>query len=284
MAVNQITAQFRTQYNDEFKYDYDREPSLLKQCVRNDGAQHGETVKWDKVGASDAANVRSRDGLIPVSQLGLSQISGTMEEHFKKYQIDSFDLFRANPNTRSAHARKGRASINKSIDQSIIDALDGSSNAINSGSAIDFGTKNTFLTWIAELMDDDVDVNGNLWGLITPKAWLQMETITEFNSIDYNEFKPLVDGAPPVGQYRKWLGVNWIRHTGLTGKGTSAAKCYMFSGDAIGHQIDGEPQTHMYYEDEEDRYGTWVKVIHCAALVLTNGVQRAVHDDTAAIA
>jgi hypothetical protein len=284
MAVNQITAQFRTQYNDEFKYDYDREPSLLKQCVRNDGAQKGETVKWDVVGASDAANVRSRDGLIPVSQLGLSQKTGTMEEHFKKFQIDSFDLFRANPNTRSAHARKGRASINKAIDQSIIDALDGSSNAINSGSAIDFGTKNTFLTWIAELMDDDVDVNGNLWGLVTPKAWLQMETITEFNSIDYNEFKPLVEGAPPVGQYRKWLGVNWLRHTGLTGKGTSAAKCYMFSGDAIGHQIDGEPMTHMYYEDEEDRYGTWVKVVHCAALVLTSGVQRAIHDDTAAIA
>jgi hypothetical protein len=284
MAVNQITAQFRTQFNDEFKYDYDREPSLLKQCVRNDGAQKGETVKWDVVGASDAANVRSRDGLIPVSQLGLSQKTGTMEEHFKKFQIDSFDLFRANPNTRSAHARKGRASINKAIDQSIIDALDGSSNAINSGSAIDFGTKNTFLTWIAELMDDDVDINGNLWGLITPKAWLQMETITEFNSIDYNEIKPLVEGAPPVGQYRKWLGVNWLRHTGLTGKGTATAKCYMFSGDAIGHQLDGEPMTHMYYEDEEDRYGTWVKVIHCAALVLTSGVQRAIHDDTAAIA
>ena len=30
MAVNQITAQFRNQYNDEFKYDYDREPSLLQ--------------------------------------------------------------------------------------------------------------------------------------------------------------------------------------------------------------------------------------------------------------
>ena len=232
MAVNQITSQFRTQYNDEFKFDYEREPSLLKQTVRNDGAQHGSTVKWDVVDPSDAANVRTRDGLIPVSQLGLSQATGTMEEHFKKYQIDSFDLFRANPNTRAAHARKGRASINKSIDQAIIDALDGSSNAINSG----------------------------------------------------NDIKPLVEGAPPVGQYREWLGVKWIRHTGLTGKGGATAKCYIYDMNAIGHQIDGEPQTHMYYEDEEDRYGTWVKTIHCAALVLPRGVYRAVHDDTASIA
>ncbi len=284
MAVNQITAQFRTQYNDEFKYDYDREPALLKQCVRNDGAQKGSTVYWDVVDPSDAANVRTRDGDIPVSQLGLSQKSGTMEEHFKKFNIDAFDLFRANPNTRAAHARKGRASINKAIDQSIIDVLDGSSNAINSGSAIDFGVKSTFLTWVSQLMNADVDWNGNVWGLVTPNAWLQMETINDFVSIDYNDMKPLVEGAPPVGQYRKWLGVNWLRHTGLTGKGTSTAKCYIFSGDAIGHQIDGEPQTHMYYEEEQDRYGTWVKVVHCAALVLTRGVYRAVHDDTASIA
>jgi hypothetical protein len=111
-----------------------------------------------------------------------------------------------------------------------------------------------------------------------------METINDFVSIDYNDMKPLVEGAPPVGQYRRWLGVNWLRHTGLTGKGGATAKCYIFSGDAIGHQIDGEPQTHMYYEEEQDRYGTWVKVVHCAGLVLTRGVYRAVHDDTASIA
>ena len=284
MAVNQITSQFRTQYNDEFKFDYEREPSLLKQTVRNDGAQHGSTVKWDVVDPSDAANIRTRDGLIPVSQLGLSQATGTMEEHFKKYQIDSFDLFRANPNTRAAHARKGRASINKSIDQAIIDALDGSSNAINSGNAIDFGVKSTFLTWVSQLMNADVEWNGNIWGVITPNAWLQMETIADFVSIDYNNVKPLVEGAPPVGQYREWLGVKWLRHTGLTGKGGATAKCYIYDMNAIGHQIDGEPQTHMYYEDEEDRYGTWVKTTHCAALVLTRGVYRAVHDDTASIA
>jgi hypothetical protein len=284
MAVNQITAQFRSQYNDEFKFDYDREPSLLKQTVRNDGAQKGGTVYWDIVGASDAAHVRSRDGRIPVSQLGLSQVSGTLEEHFKKFQIDSFDLFRANPNTRSAHARKGRASINKAIDQSIIDQLDASSNAINGGSAIDFGVKSTFLTWTTSLQNADVDWNGNIWGLVTPNAWAQMETINDFVSIDFNDMKPLVEGAPPLGQFREWLGVKWIRHTGLTGKGGATAKCYIYSGDAVAHQIDGEPQTHMYYEDEEDRYGTWVKVIHVAKLALTSGVYRAVHDDTAAIA
>jgi hypothetical protein len=284
MAVNQITAQMRTKYNDEFKYVYDRKASFLKQTVNSQGVQNGSTVVWDVVGASDAANVRTRDGLIPVSQLGLSTATGTLEEHFKKFQIDSFDLFRANPNTRTAQATNGVASINKAIDQAIIDQLDASSNAINSGSAIDFGVKSTFLTWVTSLQNSDVPWDGRVWGAITPNAWAQMETINDFVSIDYNEMKPLVEGAPPPGVFREWMGVKWIRHTGLTGKGTSAAKCYIYHEDAIGHQISGEPQTHMYYEDEEDRYGTWVKVIHVSKLILTTGVYRAVHDDTASIA
>jgi hypothetical protein len=284
MAVNQITSQMRTKYNDEFKYVYDRKASYLKQTTNSQGVQNGSTVVWDVVGASDAANVRTRDGLIPVSQLGLSTATGTLEEHFKKFNIDSFDLFRANPNTRTAQATNGVGSINKAIDQAIIDQLDASSNAINSGNAIDFGVKSTFLTWTTALQNSDVPWDGRIWGVLTPNAWAQMETINDFVSIDFNAMKPLVEGAPPPGVFREWMGVKWIRHTGLTGKGGATAKCYIYHEDAIGHQINGEPQTHMYYEDEEDRYGTWVKVIHVAKLILTTGVYRAVHDDTAAIA
>jgi hypothetical protein len=284
MAVNQITSVFRDQYNDEFKMDYDRNQSLLKQTVRNDGAQKGETVYWDVVDPSDAANIRTRDGDIPVSQLGLSQVSGTMEEHFKKFRIDKFDLFRGNPNTRNAQLMKGRSSINKAIDQSIIDQLDATSVAINSDSAIDFGVKSTFLTWTTTLWNNDVEPDGNVWGLITPNAYAQMETIDDFISQDYNDIKPLVEGAPPIGQFRKWLGVNWIRHTGLTGKGGAAAKCYIYHGTAIGHQIDGEPETYINYDGGQDRYETWVKAVHCAAKILTRGICRAVHNDTAAIA
>lgn len=284
MAVNQITSQFRTKYNDEFKMDYDRTQSLLRQTVNSRGAQNGSSIVWDVVGASDAANVRSRDGLIPVSQLGLSQVTGTLEEHFKKFQIDSFDLFRANPNTRSAQSARGIASINKAIDQAIIDQLDASSNAINSGNAIDFGVKSTFLTWTTAMRNLDVPWDGRVWGLVTPAAWAQMETITDFVSIDYNAVKPLVEGMPSPGQYREWMGVKWIVHTGITNVTAATAKCYIYHEDAIGHQISGEPQTHMYYEDEEDRYGTWVKIVHCAKKILDDGIYRAVHDDTASIA
>jgi hypothetical protein len=284
MAVNQITNVFREQYNDEFKMDYDRNQSLLKQTVRNDGAQKGEVVYWDVVDPSDAANVRTRDGDIPVSQLGLSQVSGTMEEHFKKFRIDKFDLFRGNPNTRNAQLMKGRSSINKAIDQAIIDQLDATSVAINSDAAIDFGVKSTFLTWTTTLWNNDVEPDGNVWGLVTPNGYAQMETIDDFVSIDYNEIKPLVEGAPPIGQFRKWLGVNWIRHTGLTGKGGATAKCYIYHGTAIGHQIDGEPETYINYDGGQDRYETWVKAVHVAKSILTRGICRAVHNDTAAIA
>ena len=168
MAVNQITSQFRTQYNDEFKFDYEREPSLLKQTVRNDGAQHGSTVKWDVVDPSDAANVRTRDGLIPVSQLGLSQATGTMEEHFKKYQIDSFDLFRANPNTRAAQARKGRASINKSIDtKSLIVSIWRYAFGVMTPQMLPFHSTSAFISWETQVRNVD----------LTPKSMALPELI-----------------------------------------------------------------------------------------------------------
>lgn len=284
MGVNQITEQFRTKYNDEFHYDYDREPSILKQTVRSDGAQNGSTVYWDRVDPSDVAQERTRDGLIPVSQLGLGQGSATMKQHFRKFQIDSFDLFRANPGTRTAHAKSGRSSCNKAIDQEIINVLDSATNQQNSGNAVDFGSKGSIIAWVAALRNRDVNRDGKIWGVVTPNAWAQMETIDEFVSSDYVDVKPFVEGAPPIGQYRTWLGVKWLEHTGLTGKGGAAAKCYVYHSDAIGHQIDGgDPMTHMYYEEEEDRYGTWVKVVHCAGLVLDRGIERAVHNDTAAI-
>src|SRR3546814_13796820 len=34
---------------------------------------------------------------------------------------------------------------------------------------------------------------------------------------------------------RSWLGVNWMRHTGLPGKGTASAVCSTYHKNALGH-------------------------------------------------
>ena len=118
--VNQITAQFRTMFQDEFAFDFERTMAKMRVAVHSKGVVNGETAKFDVVDPSDEAIEKTRDGRVPKSDLGLSQVTATLRKPQKKYQIDNFDLFRANQNTRSAMNMRGRSSINKAIDKLIL--------------------------------------------------------------------------------------------------------------------------------------------------------------------
>lgn len=281
MSVNTISALERTKYVDEFKDDFEREKTLLKRCVRSDGLLNAGTVTWDVIGLTEEAESRTRDGNIPEGQLPFSQVTATPKEHFKKYRIDSFDAFRTNPNVRGMQYKKAMAACNRAIDKEIITQLDASSQAINSGNAITFAALATFLDWTTTLWNNDVPNDGRVWGVLTPKAYGQMLRINEFKSSDFITVRPMENGIPAMG-YRRWLDVNWITHTGLTGKGTSTADCFIFHEHALGHQIAGDPEIHAYYYEPQDRSEVWAKIWHCAKLCLPRGVVKARHDDTAA--
>lgn len=287
-GVSTIDATFRTMYNDEFKYDFERTTSKLKLGVRTDGLQKGDTVKWDKVGVGDTANKRGRNGNIPISELDNSQVSATTEEHFKKYRIDTFDEFRANPNIRTAMSKRGIGSIHRAQDQMIIDAMDASSTAITastdgaSNQAVALYQLKTVSYWMSFLLEADVPFDdGEIFAVISVKASLQMQRIAEFKSVDYVDMKVMPDA--PATRVMRWQGVNWIPHNGLTGKGTAACKMYMWHKSALGHQDNGEPQAHPYYYEPEDRFECWFKCMHVAKTILSRGIVQFYHDDTAAL-
>lgn len=281
MSVNQVDVLFRTKYLDEFRMDYDREKSILAQTTRKDGIVGAETVKWDIVDPSDEAQEKTRDGKIPTSQLGLSQVSATLRNIHKKFQIDDFDAFRTNPNIRTAMSRKGIAAINKGVDNKIVTTLDSTSVVLNSGSAVSFSTFGTFLNWTTTLWNNDIPNDGRVWGIVTPNANAQMMRITEYKSQDFVPIGAVAEGQRTMG-YREWLGVKWLMFTGLTGRSTATAKCYIYHEDAIGHMLSGDP-TPVPFINEEDAYsGIRYEAKDAAAITLPRGICRAVHDDTAA--
>jgi len=288
MSVSTIDNTFRTIYSDEFKFDYERDIAKLKMAVRSDGLVRGDTVKWDVVDPGDTANTRGRNGDIPVSELGLSQVSGTPAEIFKKYRIDSFDEFRNNPNVRAAMSKRGRASINRGIDQAIIDAADASATAITastdgaSNQAVGLFTLKNVSYWMSFLLEADVPFDdGNIWAVISVKAALQMQRIAEFKSADYVDMKVMPDA--PATKVLRWQGVNWLTHNGLSGKGTSSCKMYMWHQSALAHQVSGEPEAHPYYYEPQDRFECWFKASHVAKTTLSRGIVRFYHDDAAAL-
>ena len=279
MSVNQISDIDRIAYNEEFKVDYEREKSLLSKCVRTDGLQKAGTITWDVVDPSEQAQTRTRDGEIPIAQLGLGQVTATPQEDFGgKYTIDNFDAFRTNSNVRSMQMRKAGAACYRKRDQLIINALDA---ATATQGTIAFSSLGPILKWVSDLEDNDIPTDdGKVWGVVTPKALRQMMRINEFKSADFIETKKMENGLPSLGFYR-WLGVNWFSHTGLTGKGTSTATCHMFHESAIGAQAAGEPDYHAYYYEPQHRWENYAVIMHCSKLCLPRGVQKAVHNDTA---
>lgn len=281
MSVNTISNIDREGYVEEFKVDYEREKSLLQKCTMPATLVKADTVVWEVVDQTDAAQEKTRDGKIPVSNLDFSRVTASPKREYKKYQIDDFDAFKHNSNVRSMQNRKAVAACHRAIDQLIFDQLDTATTVVNSGSAISFSTYANILAWISTIENNDVPSNdGKLWGVVTPTQLRQMMRINEFTSADYIGDRKLENGLPADGGYYRWLGVNWFSHTGLTGKGTSTASNFLFHTTALGHQTLGDPDAYVGWNDEDDFWFNWAKVSHAAKLCLQNGVVKAVGNDS----
>ena len=284
MPINNTEATMRVDYSDEWHKDFERETSMLKPTVNSTGIVRAKTVTFDTASVTGRAKTRQRDGELPYSRPDTNQVSKDLYEHFEPYIIDDWDLFRNNSETRALYMQKARAVVYREMDQMIVDELDQTTVELNSGSAIAFSQLSTFLTWTTTLWNNDVPADGNVYGLVTPAAWAQMMRIPEFKSSDYTVVKRADEGAPMQGEMRSWMGVKWMMFTGLTGHGTATASCYIYHKSAIGHKDDGNPTFMAGYDDKNDQHWCWARVRHCAKAILTRGIVRAVHDDTAAFA
>lgn len=278
MAFNSIPNTFRTKYHDEFFLDFERERALFLQAVNSDGVLNGSTVAWDVVDPGDEAVVKGRDGKIPSSDLGLSEVTSTLVKHHKKYKVDNFDTFQGNPNLRTAMSRRGSGSINRSIDRMINDQLDTATNVASVSGAL--SSKGNVISWTNSLWDNDVPNEGDVWGAITNAAWGQMMRIDEFNRADYIGTGDVAKGIG--GRVKTWMGVHWFVNTGLTGRKTNAAKCYIWHKSALGHMFSGDPTPILFQNEEEDYQGVRFEVMHTSKLCLQRGVIQYLHDDTAA--
>src|SRR3546814_14652360 len=93
------------------------------------------------------------------------------------------------------------------------------------------GLTRTLLLQAVEALDDnDVPDDGQRWGLLTPRQWSIALTIAEFASADF-----VGDDLPYMQRHRtrSCLRVNWMRHTGLPGKGTANAVCFPSPQNAL---------------------------------------------------
>lgn len=142
-------------------------------------------------------------------------------------------------------------------------------------------TRALFLESVESLDDSDVPNDGNRFGWLTPRQWSSAMTVTEFASSDFiGEDHQYLKGAGP----KTWLGVHWMVHTGLTGKGTTTAKGMLWHKSAIGYGQGAPISADITYHGDKVAHFVNHMMSGGSCLIDANGVFEIQTNDTVAIA
>lgn len=264
------------QYRDEAIAVFEREQSLLSQCCVNEFVRNGNTATFLVAGSGSATAVtRGINGRIPARADSLTQTSATLQEWHDKVIKTDFNIFQSQGNQRAIMQRTTLGTLNRKMDDDIIAQLD--------TATIDTGTTTTAsVSMIAKslgyLGNQNVDIGDeeNIFGVITPAFWGYLMETREFASGEYVDVK-MFNGS--IKKMFRWFGVNWIRHSGLSGIGTSTELCYLFHRNAVGHAVDVAGMDVDIGYNGEDAYSYARVSMHVGTKLLqNNGIVQMKHD------
>lgn len=249
---------FQTQFRQEFIAGFEQRQSLLRDSVTTEVQVKGLNATFlvaDSGGAE--ATTRGTNGRIPGRPDNLNQYQCTLAEWHDKPERTGFNLFASQGEGRMIMQQTAMAVINRKVDQTIIAELALATN--DTGAAVP-ATLALAIKAKVILGNNDVPNDGGLTALVTPAFIGYLLQVKEFASHDYIEKKPLTEQMGPGGLttggsagYYKWMGINWIEHPNLPGKGTAAESCFMYHRSAIGHAAPSDLiQTYADYNKEDD--------------------------------
>lgn len=238
---------FQTQYRDEFVAKFEQKQSLLRQTVTTETQKKGNQTVFLVAGSGSAeASTRGANGLINANQDDLTQYTVTVQEWHDLRKRTNFNIFASQGDGRRIMQENNLKKLNQKIDQDIIAEL---ATATQSTGAATTASTLLVLKATTILGNNEVEMDGNIFGLITPAFHAYLQTQKEFASADYSMNKPFDNQL----QMFRWNGVMWIVHPRLPGKGTAAEKCFLYHKSAIGHALDSnELQTAVGYNEEQD--------------------------------
>lgn len=270
----------QTLYSREFVQAYQQEQSWLRGTVMTEGSVNGNTFVFNISGVVEAAKKRGSNGLIPYGSDGQTTASVTLEEYFgQPLRKTNFNIMSSAPNQRDQMQKDGVKSINYTTDQMILTQLDATTQSWNGGTAVTLDV-NKMVDWVSTFFGGNIPNDGEVYGLLTPRAWARAMLINQFASGDWVPDKPFMKWT----QWRQWMGVKWCMHTKLTGTGTAAAYNYLYHKQAVGHGLnDGDFKTAIGYNEEHDYSWAYSRSYQGAKLLQNGGVYKMKHDDSTAI-
>jgi hypothetical protein len=265
-------------YKDEFVAAFEQRQSYLRDSVTTEAMIKGSSAIFLVTGKADTMKERGVDGLIPAANEVDTQVTITLKEMHHRATVTGFDIFGGQSDRRRILQERGMKAANKEIDDVILTALDATTTTYNSGTAITL-TYGKLVDIISELYENEVDNDGMITCVWSPKTYARILTFAQATSIDYVNQKPLVDGPQPF----RFLGAMHIMHPRVPGVGTSTAKNFVYHKNALGHAIDNAGiKTDIGYNGEHDYSYARHTVYHGAKVLQNSGIIEVTTDDTAA--
>lgn len=265
-------------YRDEFVASFEVRQSYLRDTVTTEAMVKGNSAIFLVTGQADTMKERGVDGYIPAANETDTQITLNLKEMHHRATQTGWDIFTGQSDRRRIMQERGMRAANKEIDQTILAALNATTTNYASGAAQTL-TYGKLVDILSDLYENEVDNDGQITCVWSPKAYARILTFAQATSIDYVNAKPLVEGPQPF----RFLGANHIMHPKVPGVGTNAAKCYVYHKSAIGHAIDTAGiKTDIGFNGEHDYSYARHSVFHGAKILQNAGAIEVTVDDTAA--
>lgn len=231
-----VSTAFITQYEAEVKHLYQRQGSVLRGTVRVKDGVVGSSTTFQKIGKG-VATVKARAGVITPMNQDHTAIPCTLADFYAGDWVDKLDEAKTNIDERMAIAQGGAWALGRKTDDQIITALGTTTQtAANWTVTSQAAIRNSAITFITSLLANDVPNDGNIFALVTAKAWGFLMTVDEFKRADYvtDMNLPYVAGAP-VMTFKRWMNANWCVHTGLSGAGSATATLLAYHKQSTGY-------------------------------------------------
>lgn len=270
---------FVTVYREEQIATFEQRYSRLRVACTQHAMIKGSAAVFQVSGSGSATAVtRGSNGLIPYSVTDNTQNTCTLTEAHAPFERTGFNIFATQGDMKAVMHKEAVGTLNRAIDQAVIDQLDTATTTTGTAATASLSMVLKARTLLGN-NNVEIEDESKMFGVITPSFDAYLSQVKEYASSDYADVKPLVGPPRPM---KRWAGVNWIMHTGLTGIGTSSEKCYMFHSDAIGHAANmTDMDVRVGYDEKQDLSWARASLWHGAKLLQNAGVVQMLHDGSA---
>jgi hypothetical protein len=266
-------------YRQEFIAGFEKRQSLARHTVTTESEINGNEAVFlvaDSGGAT--AVTRGVNGDIPTRPDNLNQFTATLQEWHDIPERTRFNIYASQGDGRRIMQETCMSVVNRKIDSDIHAAL--ALATVSWASGADTADLTAITKAKTKLGNAFATQDDDVFALITPAFHGYMMAMNQFTSADYINQKPFENVAKSIAF--NWYGVNWLVDAGLSGAGSAAASCFMYSRKAIGHACDTQNfDTKVGYDEKNDKSWARCSTFMGSKLLQNSGVVKMLHDDSA---